>query len=233
MDSIKLSPRLNAIAEMVIPGAMLTDVGTDHGYLPVRLLLDGRIKYAIATDIRPGPLSKAQKNALENGVDLRCVLCDGLKDVLESETDTIVIAGMGGENIAGILERALWTRNGKTLLLQPMSRPEQLRRFLADKGYCIMEEKLVKDNGKIYSILCAQGGGEKRYSDAEYYTGHYEMICDDPLFTEFILDTEVRFSSVIEGLSRTKKEELSNRRQAMQRILTQLKEMRERHDKSH
>ena len=217
---------------MIPANTRLTDVGTDHGFLPVRLMLDGRISCAIATDIRPGPLAGAQRNALASGTNVRCILCDGLDGVSESETDTVVIAGMGGENISGILERAPWTRNGKTLLLQPMSRQEQLRRFLAHNGYHVQEERLVKDNGRIYSILHAQGGEPNVYSEAEYYTGRYELICSDPLFSEFIRDLQFRFETVIDGLSRSEKEFRSDRTRSLTHILSQLKEMRKNHDES-
>ena len=102
--TFKLPPRLAAIAALVPDGARLADVGTDHALLPIRLLLDGKIQSAVATDIRPGPLSRAKENAYAAGVqDLSCVLCDGLTDVSPDSVDTVVIAGMGGENIAAIL----------------------------------------------------------------------------------------------------------------------------------
>ena len=66
--TFKLPPRLAAIAALVPDGARLADVGTDHALLPIRLLLDGKIQSAVATDIRPGPLSRAKENAYAAGV---------------------------------------------------------------------------------------------------------------------------------------------------------------------
>ena len=88
-------------------GAHLADVGTDHGFLPVWLRLHGRVASAIASDLRPGPLSRARENAAAWGVDgIDFRLCDGLADIGAEECDTVVIAGMGGENIAAILSAA-------------------------------------------------------------------------------------------------------------------------------
>ena len=73
--TFKLPPRLAAIAALVPDGARLADVGTDHALLPIRLLLDGKIQSAVATDIRPGPLSRAKENACAAGVSGRIGFC--------------------------------------------------------------------------------------------------------------------------------------------------------------
>ena len=95
---MELSPRLQAIARQVPQGARLADVGTDHGYLPVWLLLNGRIGYAIAADLRKGPLDRAKGTARRfgqtDGISFR--LCNGLTGIHEGEVDTVAIAGLGG-----------------------------------------------------------------------------------------------------------------------------------------
>lgn len=118
---LELSPRLRLLAQWVPQGARLADVGTDHAYLPVWLDIQDRVSSAIASDLRPGPLARARETGRIHGarrVEYR--LCDGLAAIQPEETDTIVIAGMGGENIAAILAAAPWTKDGAhTLLLQP------------------------------------------------------------------------------------------------------------------
>ena len=63
MDSIRLSPRLQMVADFVPPCACAADIGTDHGYLPVWLLQNGVVQTAIAADIHVGPLANARKSA--------------------------------------------------------------------------------------------------------------------------------------------------------------------------
>ena len=93
---------------------------------------------AVATDIRPGPLSRAEALRRELGIaSMRCVLCDGLEGVAPHEADTVIVAGMGGENIAEILYKAPWTASETLLLLQPMSRPEALREALNVSGIAV------------------------------------------------------------------------------------------------
>ena len=156
MRRLELSPRLAAIAEQVPQGARLADVGTDHAYLPAWLLLAGRISGAVDTDVREGPLQRGRETArlykVEDRIVFRC--CDGLAAVEPQEADTVVIAGMGGELMARIVERAPWTR-GCTLLLQPMSAQEVLRQWLVTHGYCIQRETLVREGEKFYGILTA------------------------------------------------------------------------------
>ena len=232
MEKIRLSPRLQTIADMVEPNACIADVGTDHGYLVIRLLQDGAISDAVATDIRPGPLSRAESNARESGTTgIRFCLCDGLSAVSEDEADTIIIAGMGGENIAGILERAPWTKNRKRLLLQPMSRPEELRRFLSRSGYCIKEERLTEDGGKIYSVIRAEGGSPRLFNEAEYYTGIYDMVASQPLFSTFLERLIEKTEAALRGVSRSEKETDVSRAAHLRLVLTQLLEMREHFDK--
>ena len=114
MRNLELTPRLRLLADWVPPGARLADVGTDHAYLPVWLRLHGRVVSAIACDLREKPLARARETGRAygaDGIDYR--LGNGLEVVEPEEADTIVIAGMGGENIAAILARAPWTSAGR------------------------------------------------------------------------------------------------------------------------
>ena len=145
---LALQPRLHLLARLVPEGCRLTDVGTDHGYLPVALLQQGRITAAIASDIGAEPREHARRTALQYGMDFR--LCAGLSGVAPEETDVIVIAGMGGETIISILQDAPWTADGQhRLLLQPMTKAAALRHWLADNGYTFTGEHLVEDKGRI------------------------------------------------------------------------------------
>ena len=107
-----LSPRLQAVAEMVPAGSRLTDVGTDHGQLPVWLVCQGIVPQAVATDLRPGPLSRgvelAQRWEVDNRISFR--LCDGLSAVAPEEAQVVTVAGMGGETIADILDAVSWSK---------------------------------------------------------------------------------------------------------------------------
>lgn len=163
MKEFELDARLAMCASFVREGHVLADVGTDHGYLPIRLLLDGRIPSAFAVDIRPGPLSTARENARRFGVEdqITFCLCDGLTHVPPETVQDITIAGMGGEMILKILRDSPWAcEEGKRLILQPMTMVPKLRRGLADLGMYISAEKAVVAANRVYTVICAEKAQE-------------------------------------------------------------------------
>lgn len=200
---LALQPRLHLLARLVPEGCRLTDVGTDHGYLPVALLQQGRIAAAIASDIGAEPLEHARRTAMQYGVDgMDFRLCAGLSGVAPEETDVIVIAGMGGETIISILQDAPWTADGQhRLLLQPMTKAAALRHWLADNGYTFTDEHLVEDKGRIYPILCVKGGVFRPLTEAEALCG--VLLADDPLYAAYLTEHITKLRRSAEGLRRS------------------------------
>jgi tRNA (adenine22-N1)-methyltransferase len=218
---------LALIAGLVPFGSHLADVGTDHGLLPIHLLLDGQIESAVATDLRPGPLSAAMANAAAAGaVHIRFCLCDGLSGVSPDDADTIVIAGMGGENIAQILRNAPWAQRDRLLLLQPMSRPEMLRRALEDMCIRIDEEHIVSDSGRLYPVILARGGLPDRLSPAEYYIGKYDLVSRESLFLPFLTQWEGKIDAALAGLSKSGKEQDISRAEELRTVREGFRRMR-------
>ena len=143
-----LDARLLSVAKFVRAGAYACDIGTDHAYLPVYLVLIGRASRALASDINKGPVMRARESVAKYGVSdkIDVILSDGLKGAEGYPVTDIIIAGMGGELIASILEDAKWVKDGKyRLILQPMTHAEILRRYLADNGFSVIDEDIVKD----------------------------------------------------------------------------------------
>ena len=221
-SGLALQPRLQMISSLVPDGAKLVDVGTDHGFIPVKLLLEDRISSAIASDIGAAPLDHARKTAdkydVTDRMDFR--LCDGLGAIKEEEADTIVIAGMGGDNIASILVNAPWTKDGALLLLQPMSKAEVLRRFLPENGYTVLEERLVADKGVIYPILTVRGGEMPPATDAQAWGGF--LLQDDPLQIRYLEERILRLRRAAVGLEKAKDHTLQQRREEFLAVIAEL-----------
>lgn len=182
---MELTNRLQVIADQVPQGARLADVGTDHGYLPVWLLQIGRIDQAIAADLREGPLNRSKETAQRSGMagKISFRLCNGLSAIAPEEVDTVSIAGMGGETIISILEAAPWTRDGKLLLLQPMTGFAQLRGWLWENGYTISEERIACEGKRLYSIWTVMGGEMPALTPAELWAGRQT---NDPLRRDYL-----------------------------------------------
>ena len=201
---LRLAPRLQCLADCVPEGARLADVGTDHGYLPVWLLQNGRIEYAIASDINAAPLEHARRTAAEYGVSARMDfrLCAGVDAVSREEADVVAIAGMGGETIVAILDAAAWDWRGVTLLLQPMTKAELLRRWLTEHGFRIAYERLVRDKGVIYAVLTVEAGESEPLSNAEAWCG--ALSRHDPLYGEYARDRAAKLERAATGLRSAK-----------------------------
>lgn len=226
-----MNKRLEAIEALVRPGRGLIDVGTDHGYLPLSLARHGYPGALFASDLREGPLNAARRSAAAAGLSSRICfqLCDGLDGCDRSAVDTIVIAGMGGDTICGILDRAEWCMDPRyTLILQPMTRAEVLRYWLTNNGFVIEAERLAEDAGELYALLCTRFGGEQRLSDAELYTGAFEQIKQEELWPVFLSRQCDRMEKLLAGLRQSGRE--PGRLRLMEAVAEELKE-REAHAK--
>ena len=221
-----MNKRLLAIAALIRDGKGLVDVGTDHGYLPAHLALNGYHGTLFALDIREGPLAAAKRTAAEAGLSerIRFLLCDGLRLCPPEEIDTIVIAGMGGDLIVKILDEAEWCMDARyRLILQPMTKAEVLRYWLVNNGFSIVSETLTEDGGIVYQIIETCFGGETALTDAELFVGKRSLCREQALYNGQIEKLYMRFERAVEGMRG--REELP-RPKLYREICAQLAEMR-------
>ena len=132
---MELSRRLRMNASFVTPGNRLADVGTDHGYIPIALRLEGVIPSALAMDINPGPLERAKEHIRQFDLetDIHTRLSDGVQALCPGEADSVLIAGMGGLLMVRILENGQGVLAGcRELVLQPQSDIRSVRAYLED-----------------------------------------------------------------------------------------------------
>lgn len=167
---MELSHRLETLLSLVTPGETVADIGTDHGYIPIELVIRGICRRAIGTDVREGPLSHARRHVerqgLEGQVSLR--LGDGLTPLAPGEADRIILAGMGGPLMMRILSEAPETAQAaQELILSPQSEVGIFRKFLREHEYQIGEEAFVEEEGKYYPILRVYSSQTKELSSTE------------------------------------------------------------------
>lgn len=174
-ETITLSRRLTALADMVTPGYTVCDLGCDHGYLSVFLVEKGISPQIIAMDVRKGPLSRAEAHVAQRGLGqyIALRLSDGLAALECGEADTLVCAGMGGRLMQRILcSEPYKAESFRELILQPQSDIPGFRAFLREKGYCTVDENIVWEEGKFYPMMKAVPAGQI-------------IPCKDPLFDLF------------------------------------------------
>ena len=188
-----LDTRLRAAADMVPRGARLADIGSDHAYLPIALCLENKIEYALASDINEGPVAAAVSNIHKNGLADRilAVRADGLDKTRDFAPDCITILGMGGELIVSILDKAEWVKDENiTLVLQPMTHPEILAKYLAENGFGIIDEIIVRDGSRddrIYRIISAKFDGICRdLTEGEALVGRINIDRGDEITSAYI-----------------------------------------------
>ncbi len=204
--NIKLDPRLSLAASFV-RGRVAADIGTDHAYIPIYLLTSGKCSYAIASDINEGPLMRAKANAMSYGVDKKIYfgLTDGLQNLPldEKSVTDIVICGMGGELIASIIEASEYAQNKDVnIILQPMSSIDELRTYLAEKGFEIKDEGICSSQGKIYQCInCSYTGVSYSLSPAETALGKINIAKSDenPYFVPLLKKLTEQTKHIILG----------------------------------
>ena len=224
---IELSPRLRLAADLVPQGARLADVGTDHAYLPACLLLEGKIPWAIASDLRKGPLDRARETARQYGCGDKMAfrLCNGLAGSRPGEADAIVIAGMGGETIAQILEAAPWVLEEKIpLILQPMSSLPELREWLCGNGYAIAKERLAREGETLYIVMQVTAGEMGPQTPGQLWAGRQSR---DPLRGAYLDQQARKLRRALDGMARGRGEEIQKRRQELEEVYQELCAMKE------
>ena len=205
---IKLSDRLNVIAEEIEMGETVADIGTDHGFLPI-FLWENRISpKVIMTDISEGSLNKAIENCRrfhpETEFDLR--LGSGIDVLSEGETDDLIIAGMGGMLMTEILGKDPYkAKSFKKIVLQPRNNIGRLRHWLYNNGFSVKNEKLVREGRFICEVITAvpvevavtRSMGPERI---EYEYPHTLIKFQGPLTREY-LSTKLRIEkNILSGM---------------------------------
>lgn len=200
-----LTPRLLKIAEMAEGGENIADIGTDHAYVPIYLLLCLGAKYAIAADINKGPLERADANIKKYGLEerIKTRLSDGLKEFSENDADTVIIAGMGGTLIAKILgDSPQMKKENITFVLQPMTAEEELRKYLVQNGYYIVDEKMAQEGEKLYTVMTVKVGKSEPMEEVFYHVGKKLFENKEKLFPLLLSKKHNEFEKVVKGLSK-------------------------------
>ena len=228
VDEKHLSARLACVASLVLAGARVADIGSDHAYLPAALVLDGKIDFAIAGEVVKGPYENAVHEIKDHQLEGKVIprLADGLAAIEPADkVDTITIAGMGGSLIASILEKDKNKLTGiKRLVLQPNVGESQLREWLMNNHYQIMTEKIIEEDNHIYEIIVAEPSVVPfRYSKYELDFGPFLLENKGPIFKKKWQEYLQREAHVIDQMQKAQQPPVKKINEINQ-FLSQVKE---------
>lgn len=187
MDNIKLTPRLQCVADCIKKCNMLADIGTDHAYVPIYAVQNAITDKAIASDVVEGPLKIASDNIKSCGLEnkITTALAYGLASARGA--DVIVVAGMGGKLICDILQKDEYIAKGADyMVIQPMTCSFELRKYLHSHGFELVDERLAEEEEKIYNIMVVKKGVETYEDEFHYYIGKKLFENRDPLLSKYI-----------------------------------------------
>lgn len=207
---IKLSNRLKKIAELVDFGATVIDVGTDHGYVPNFLCEKKISRDIIATDISKNSLEKSIELTRErdNEKYIRNILANG---IVKENRDNIIIAGLGGIQIAEIILNSIEiARSAKKLILQPMQKTNILRRELNNMGFEIIDEEIIFEDDRYFEIILARYSGQiKKLEEVDFYFSKSLMEKKDKVYLDFLRERQRELEKILSNINndsdRTKK----------------------------
>lgn len=206
-----LSDRLKMVADCVMKCNMAADIGTDHGYIPIWLIKNSIADKAIAADISSGSCQKALHNItlnkLNNRIDVRCG--NGLKviDGNKENIDCIIISGMGGLLMVDVLKSNIKVfQNSSQLVLQPQRDIYEVRKYIINNGFKIIDEKFLKEKDKFYICVNAVKGKSDYYTEKELFFGKFIPNNKSADYKEYITIELNKLNNAINSL----KNNLSN-----------------------
>ena len=200
-NKITLNERLTTTVAFIDKCNTIADIGSDHGYSSIFMAEEGIAKKVIATDISAPSLAKTQKLVDEFNLSdiIDCRVGDGLKVIAPNEANAALIAGMGAELIASIIENSREVADKMDfLVLQPMNSAEPLRIALCNMGYEIIDEGITLDNDKFYQIIKCRYGNSKQLSRDELEIGTFVYNKKIPLCEEFIEHLIKKYEKILE-----------------------------------
>lgn len=207
---MKLSKRLISISNFIDDNSKVIDVGCDHALLDIYLFKNKKNISLIASDVRSGPLKQAKRNIDKYNCDIKVKLGYGISTI-ESDVDTVVIAGMGGDTIVDILNNdSNLLVNVEKMVLSPQSEWMKVRKVISSLGFYISNEILVEDSDKYYLIIVAKKG-HKDYNDLELEYGPLLLKNKSLEFLSYYKKVLAEERKVLEKIPKEKIEEYKNK----------------------
>lgn len=207
-----ISERLKAVAGMVTRGKKVADIGTDHGYVPIYLVENSVCSKVYAMDINEGPLKIADKNIAMHGLSdkIETIQSNGMDKLKDNMVDGAIISGMGGDLIVDILSRGKNIKGINELVLSPHRRVDLVRKYLLENNWEIIQEKMLVDSGKYYTIIKAQKSDKNihMYSNVELKYGKILLDNKNLVLKGYLEKEYSKFINIFEKMKSNKSDNM-------------------------
>ncbi len=217
-----LSERLTAIYKMV-PQGIAADIGADHGKLMIALFEGGIISHGYAVENKKGPYNRLVKALTEKGIEDSVVplFSDGISELPQS-VHTVIIAGMGGNNIIDILKKyPAKTQQIQTLIIDAHTAIPKVRKEISNLGFVIADEKMVREDDIFYEIIKFIRADKAMYGDKDLEFGPILRSEKSATFKEKYQSRLVEINNLLNNkeLPESRVDELNKEKARIQSIL--------------
>lgn len=180
---MNISNRLKTIADMIDSNYHVIDVGCDHALLDIYLTLNKKIK-CTAIDNKEKVINDSKENIEKYNLTSKIELIhnDGLENIKIHDDDIIVLAGLGTKTILNIIAN----KNIKHLIVQSNDDVYNLRYQLTKLNYKVIDEKIVYEKKKYYTIIKLEKGKAK-YSKKELEYGPILLKEKNKVFDKYLI----------------------------------------------
>lgn len=203
---VPISNRMKLIADMIPDNMSVADIGCDHGFISIYLVLNRNIPFCVALDINKGPLERAREHVLQYGLEdrIKTRLSDGARELKEGETEAAIIAGMGGRLITKILtDSENKFKSMKYFVLSPQSDIPYVREFLGKEGYEIHAEEMIFDEGKYYTVIgCRYTGLAVNYDQISLEYGPVLTAKKHPVLMDYLQNERQKIIEIMGRLDK-------------------------------
>lgn len=224
---MQISERLKTVASFVTEGMKVADIGTDHAYVPIYLIQNGKIPSALAMDIGAGPLKRAREHIAEQGLTERIEtrLSDGFSAFQKGEAQSVVIAGMGGELMIQILDLGKPVISEVSeFILSPHSEIHKVRKYLMEQGFSIERETMLREEGIYYTVIKAVYGIGDYRTEPELWYGKRMLESKHPILYDYLQKESAIRMQIEQKLSGVQKENAKKRRRKLKEECVRIEE---------
>ena len=217
-----LSKRLRAVLAHLGGTRVLYDVGTDHAYLPIAAVRKKGVESVIAVDNKPGPLSIAQKNVRDAGLEdkITLKLTEGL-DSMSETVDTLTIAGLGGHTAARVVREGD-IENTVRLIIQPNDHAEAVRALCDGSDLAIVDETFVIERNRLYVIIVMERG-TMTLTERERVFGPVLLRKRDEAYMTYLESQRERLISTLQNIPDKETTALNEKLAMLEAILNERK----------